>query len=74
MDRNWIAKQEKAQEKRIANQVKVAQKWQEKGFTPKEISTGLWNKLGANTEVKNNQVMIWGKNFKKNQMEIKAII
>ena len=74
MDSNWITKQEKAQEKRIENQVRVAQKWQEKGFTPKEIATGLWNKMAAKSEVKNNQVIIWGKNFKTNQVEIKAII
>lgn len=74
MNSNWIAKQEKAQEKRIANLVRVAQKWQEKGFTPKEISTGLWNKMGANTEVKNSQVIIWGMNFETKSLEIKATI
>ena len=74
MDSNWITKQEKSQAKRIANQVKVAQKWQDKGFTPEVIATGLWNKLAANTEVKNNQVTIWGLNFRTNELEIKATI
>ena len=74
MNNNWITKQEKAQEKRIANQVRVAHKWQDEGFTSKVIAIGLWNKMGANSEVKNNQVIIWGKNFRTGKMEIKATL
>ena len=74
MNNNWITKQEKSQAKRIANQVRVAQKWLDKGFTPEVIAAGLWNKLGANSEVKNSQVIIWGMNYKTKTLEIKATV
>ena len=49
-----------------------AQEWLDKGFTPEVVAKGLWNKMAANTEVKNGKVIIWGKFNGKNETWFKV--
>ena len=53
--------------KRHQKIIAKGQDWLDKGFTPEVVAAGLWNKMGARTEVKNGKVIIWGRFSGKNE-------
>lgn len=46
--------------KNLENQLRVARKWQDAGYNLEVIREGLWNKMAANCQVRNEKLEIWG--------------
>lgn len=53
---------QKQQDKKRDEAAQIAQKWIRKGFTPEQVATGIWNKIGYTTSAKNGKVQIYGYN------------
>jgi len=65
---------QKQAEKDLQNQIDVAKKWHAAGWDLENIADGLWNKLAANVEIKNGELLIWARLPEDSRFEIKAII
>jgi len=59
-----VSRQEKNRKritKRHQNIIRKGREWLSQGHSAEVVAEGLWNKMAANTLVKNGKVQIWGK-------------